>query len=152
MVPVPSDGTRAREQLKATIKLKWLCSLLVPFHAGAALAVSCPDLCWNISSWSRRAIMSSSRIQTAFWGHRVRICVFLPSLIADNDGRVILNHLIFTAGMSKSRRLRVGESPAGGAIAGSLAALCVNASKSVTDHCRSEGNSKAKVNGKWRKG
>lgn len=43
-------------------------------------------------------ITSSSRAQTGFSGHRVRICVFLPSLIADNEGRV--NHLLFTAGMS----------------------------------------------------
>lgn len=43
-------------------------------------------------------ITSSSR--AGFGGHRVRVCMFLPSLIADNEGSVILNHLIFTAGMS----------------------------------------------------
>lgn len=49
---------------------------------------------------SRRVILSSSRTQTIFGGLRVWSCVFLPSLITDNDGRLMLNHLIFTARMS----------------------------------------------------
>lgn len=53
-------STKEYEQLKTTIKLKWLCPLLVHFHCGAALVVSCPHLCWKCPDNVAGVITSSS--------------------------------------------------------------------------------------------
>lgn len=90
-------GSKPKQQLKATIKFKWLCSFLVCFHCGVALALSCP---YTGSECSDSVVGWLLSHQTECGDHETKACVFFPSLMAENKGSVILNHLIFTAGMS----------------------------------------------------
>ena len=87
---------------KQLSKLKWLCPLLLPLHPGVASAVCCPRLYWKCSDDADEWLLPHlGPRQDSLGATDSEACVFSsPGVIADNGGRVILNHLIFTAGTS----------------------------------------------------
>lgn len=96
VISAVTGGSNSKQQLKAVIKFKWLCSFLVCFHCGAAVPLSCP---YTGSECSDGVVGWLLSHQTECGDRETKACVFSPSLMAENKGLVILNHLIFTAGM-----------------------------------------------------
>lgn len=76
---------------------KWLCSFLVCFYCGVAQALTCP---YTGSECSDSVVGWLLSHQTECGDHETKASVFFASLMAENKGLVLLDHLIFTAGMS----------------------------------------------------